>query len=56
MARLEDMLQMFPNLAARAGTAAGVLSSGEKQRLTIWRTRSGRCYRLRKSSKAFTRK
>ena len=33
--RLEDMLQMFPNLAARADTAAGVLSSGEKQMLTI---------------------
>jgi branched-chain amino acid transport system ATP-binding protein len=29
--RLEDMLQMFPNLAARADTAAGVLSSGEQQ-------------------------
>jgi branched-chain amino acid transport system ATP-binding protein len=29
--RLEDMLEMFPNLAARADTAAGVLSGGEKQ-------------------------
>jgi branched-chain amino acid transport system ATP-binding protein len=36
--RLEDMLQMFPNLAARADTAAGVLSSGEQQMLTICRT------------------
>ncbi len=31
--RLEDMLQMFPNLAARADTAAGVMSGGEKQML-----------------------
>jgi branched-chain amino acid transport system ATP-binding protein len=39
--RLEDMLRMFPNLAARADTAAGVLSSGEKQMLTICRTLMG---------------
>jgi branched-chain amino acid transport system ATP-binding protein len=39
--RLEDMLQMFPNLAERADTAAGVLSSGEKQMLTICRTLMG---------------
>jgi branched-chain amino acid transport system ATP-binding protein len=39
--RLEDMLQMFQNLAARADTAAGVLSSGEKQMLTICRTLMG---------------
>jgi branched-chain amino acid transport system ATP-binding protein len=39
--RLEDMLQMFPNLATRADTAAGVLSSGEKQMLTICRTMMG---------------
>jgi branched-chain amino acid transport system ATP-binding protein len=39
--RLEDMLGMFPNLAARADTAAGVLSSGEKQMLTICRTLMG---------------
>jgi branched-chain amino acid transport system ATP-binding protein len=39
--RLEDMLQMFPNLAARVDTAAGVLSSGEKQMLTICRTLMG---------------
>jgi branched-chain amino acid transport system ATP-binding protein len=38
---LEDMLRMFPNLAARADTAAGVLSSGEKQMLTICRTLMG---------------
>jgi len=39
--RLENMLQMFPNLAARADTAAGVLSSGEQQMLTICRTLMG---------------
>lgn len=39
--RLEDMLQMFQHLAARADTAAGVLSSGEKQMLTICRTLMG---------------
>ena len=39
--RLEDMLQMFPNLAARADTSAGVLSGGEKQMLTICRTLMG---------------
>jgi branched-chain amino acid transport system ATP-binding protein len=39
--RLEDMLQMFPNLAERVDTAAGVLSSGEKQMLTICRTLMG---------------
>jgi branched-chain amino acid transport system ATP-binding protein len=39
--RLEDMLRMFPNLAARANTAAGVLSSGEQQMLTICRTLMG---------------
>ena len=32
---------MFPNLAARADTAAGVLSSGEQQMLTICRTLMG---------------
>jgi branched-chain amino acid transport system ATP-binding protein len=35
------MLDMFPNLAARADTAAGVLSGGEKQMLTICRTLMG---------------
>jgi branched-chain amino acid transport system ATP-binding protein len=35
------MLEMFPNLKARADTAAGVLSGGEKQMLTICRTLMG---------------
>src|SRR5258708_24714808 len=35
--RLEDMLKMFPNLAARADTSAGVLSGAENQKLTIYR-------------------
>src|SRR6201999_475445 len=39
--QLEDMLKRFPNLAARADTAAGVLSGGEKQMLTICRTLMG---------------
>lgn len=39
--QLDDMLAMFPNLAARADTAAGVLSGGEKQMLTICRTLMG---------------
>ena len=39
--RIEDMLTMFPNLAQRADTAAGVLSGGEKQMLTICRTLMG---------------
>ena len=39
--KLEDMLDMFPNLQARADTAAGVLSGGEKQMLTICRTLMG---------------
>jgi branched-chain amino acid transport system ATP-binding protein len=39
--RLDDMLAMFPNLAERADTAAGVLSGGEKQMLTICRTLMG---------------
>ena len=38
---LEGMLEMFPNLAARADTPAGVLSGGEKQMLTICRTLMG---------------
>src|SRR3569832_2332167 len=37
----EGMLVMFPNLAARADTAAGVLSGGEKQMLTMCRTLMG---------------
>ena len=39
--RLDDMLDMFPNLKERADTAAGVLSGGEKQMLTICRTLMG---------------
>lgn len=39
--KLEDMLRMFPNLAARADTAAGVMSGGEKQMLTMCRTLMG---------------
>ncbi len=39
--KLDDMLDMFPNLKARADTAAGVLSGGEKQMLTICRTLMG---------------
>lgn len=39
--RLESMLEMFPNLAERADTAAGVLSGGEKQMLTICRSLMG---------------
>jgi branched-chain amino acid transport system ATP-binding protein len=39
--QIADMLTMFPNLAARADTPAGVLSGGEKQMLTICRTLMG---------------
>ncbi len=39
--RLDDMLAMFPNLKQRADTAAGVLSGGEKQMLTMCRTLMG---------------
>jgi branched-chain amino acid transport system ATP-binding protein len=39
--RIADILAMFPNLAVRAETAAGVLSGGEKQMLTICRTLMG---------------
>jgi branched-chain amino acid transport system ATP-binding protein len=39
--KLDDMLEMFPNLKARADTAAGVLSGGEKQMLTTCRTLMG---------------
>jgi branched-chain amino acid transport system ATP-binding protein len=39
--RLDDMLDMFPNLATRADTPAGVLSGGEKQMLTTCRTLMG---------------
>lgn len=37
----EDMFAMFSNLAERADTAAGVLSGGEKQMLTMCRTLMG---------------
>ncbi len=39
--KLAEMFDMFPNLKARADTAAGVLSGGEKQMLTICRTLMG---------------
>ncbi len=38
---IEQMLDMFPNLRARADNAAGVLSGGEKQMLTMCRTLLG---------------
>lgn len=38
---IEKMLDMFPNLRARADNAAGVLSGGEKQMLTMCRTLLG---------------
>jgi branched-chain amino acid transport system ATP-binding protein len=39
--RIGDILAMFPNLAERADIAAGALSGGEKQMLTICRTLMG---------------
>ena len=39
--KMADMFERFPNLGARADTAAGVLSGGEKQMLTICRTLMG---------------
>jgi branched-chain amino acid transport system ATP-binding protein len=39
--RIADILAMFPNLAERADIAAGALSGGEKQMLTICRTLIG---------------
>ena len=39
--RMVDMFDMFPSLAARADTAAGVLSGGEQQMLTLCRTLIG---------------
>ena len=39
--KLNDMLEMFPNLARRADNEAGVLSGGEKQMLTMCRTLMG---------------
>ncbi|SMX44281.1 ABC transporter ATP-binding protein [Actibacterium lipolyticum] len=38
---IEQMLEMFPNLKARADNPAGVLSGGEKQMLTMCRTLMG---------------
>lgn len=38
---IQDSLDMFPNLAARADSPAGVLSGGEKQMLTMCRTMMG---------------
>lgn len=38
---VEEMLDMFPNLRARADNLAGVLSGGEKQMLTMCRTLMG---------------
>ena len=38
---IEQMLEMFPNLARRADNPAGVLSGGEKQMLTMCRTLMG---------------
>ena len=39
--KLNDMFAMFPNLARRADSAAGILSGGEKQMLTMCRTLMG---------------
>jgi branched-chain amino acid transport system ATP-binding protein len=39
--KLEDMYQLFPRLRERADTAAGVLSGGEQQMLTLCRTLMG---------------
>ena len=38
---IDQMLDMFPNLRARADNPAGVLSGGEKQMLTMCRTLMG---------------
>ncbi|EFP64723.1 ABC transporter, ATP-binding protein [Ralstonia pickettii] len=39
--QVEDMYQMFPRLKERENTAAGVLSGGEQQMLTLCRTLMG---------------
>ncbi len=39
--RMVDMFDLFPSLSARADTAAGVLSGGEQQMLTLCRTLIG---------------
>lgn len=38
---MDDMFEMFPNLGERADVAAGVLSGGEQQMLTMCRTLMG---------------
>ncbi len=38
---MDDMFEMFPNLGERADLAAGVLSGGEQQMLTMCRTLMG---------------
>jgi branched-chain amino acid transport system ATP-binding protein len=39
--QFDDVFRMFPNLAARQNVAAGVLSGGEQQMLTMCRTLMG---------------
>jgi branched-chain amino acid transport system ATP-binding protein len=39
--QMDDMYQMFPRLKERQHTAAGVLSGGEQQMLTLCRTLMG---------------
>jgi len=39
--RMEDMFELFPRLKERVDTAAGVLSGGEQQMLTLCRTLMG---------------
>jgi branched-chain amino acid transport system ATP-binding protein len=39
--KMEDMYELFPRLRERADTAAGVLSGGEQQMLTLCRTLMG---------------
>jgi len=39
--KMEDMFEIFPRLKERADTAAGVLSGGEQQMLTLCRTLMG---------------
>jgi branched-chain amino acid transport system ATP-binding protein len=39
--KIEDMFEIFPSLLERSDTAAGVLSGGEKQMLTLCRTLMG---------------
>ena len=39
--KLDDVFTLFPNLGARSDNAAGVLSGGEQQMLTICRTLMG---------------